>query len=346
LAAVWKDVFMTTSPPPRWSFDVSQADWVKERLDDLMAGKVSSIVPTGFEAYARILHPVETPVYGERLVRWRDVANWGGQILTARSQWLTVAMPEVKPIAPPPWKSQGPNQGSLYVDDARALMEIARQFTRAPEQCWCCIWEGFGWWSRSSYSSAGPLPPPPSPIPIEAREWPKVHTPHRDYFLYEEELGNPFMEAIELLEGHSPNLWWPSDRAWCVGTEIDFDSTYVGGSRAFIDAILKSEELEAFEVHSSDATIVDLPEWMLRVVDRTLDELLSTGRSVVQTSIGRIHFDFEHPRRLRRGAIRYEFDIDGRRGGSGESPLGKLTEDELRRQLTYRIKSGLRNLAH
>jgi hypothetical protein len=62
---------------------VSQADWVKERLDDLTAGTVSSIVRAGFDAYARILHPVETPLHGNRLVRWRDVANRGGQVLTA-----------------------------------------------------------------------------------------------------------------------------------------------------------------------------------------------------------------------------------------------------------------------
>lgn len=41
---------MTMSPTPRWSFDVVQADWVKERLDDLMAGIVSSVVPAGFDA--------------------------------------------------------------------------------------------------------------------------------------------------------------------------------------------------------------------------------------------------------------------------------------------------------
>ena len=341
---------MTMPPTPRWSFDVSQADWLTDGLDDLMARTVSSIVPAGFDAYARILHPVETPLHGDRLVRWEEVANWGGQVLTAQSQWLAIAMPECKPDHPRPWKSQGPQQGSLFVNDARSLAAIAGRFTDTPLQCWCCIWEGFGWWSRSWLVAPGQLAPPspPSPIPIEAKDSPKVHTRYRDYFLYEESLETPssFVEAIEILEGHSPNLWWPSDHSWCVGTEIDLDSTYVGGSKLFIDAILQCEELEAFGVGSTDSTSADLPDWMVRVVGRTVDELLSSGRAEVETSIGRIHYELERPSRLHRGLFRYEIDSDGDRGGSGQSPLGNGSDDDLRRQLDFQVGYGLRSVAN
>ncbi|HUZ42273.1 MAG TPA: hypothetical protein VMU68_12895 [Acidimicrobiales bacterium] len=341
---------MTMPRAPRWSFDVSQADWVKDGLDDLTTGTVSSIVPAGFDAYARILHPVETPLNGDRLVRWEEVADWGGQVLTAQSQWLAIAMPEVKPDQPRPWRSQGPQQGSLFANDARSLAAIAGRFTDTPHHCWCCIWEGFGWWSRSWLVAPGQLapPPPPTPIPIEAKDWLKVHTRYRDYFLYEESLDTPssFVAAIEVLEGHSPNLWWPSDHVWCVGTEIDFDSTYVGGSKLFIDAILQSEELEAFEVGPRNSTSADLPEWIVRVVGRTVDELLSTGRAGVVTSIGRIHFELERPGRLHRGLFRYEIDSDGDRGGSGQSPLSKGSDVDLRRQLEFHVGYGLRSVAN
>jgi hypothetical protein len=344
----WNDESMTVFSTPQWSTDVSQAEWLKDRLDDLMAGTVSSIVPRGFEAYARILHPVETPLHGRRLVRWQDVANWGDQVLTAHSHWLAVAMPEKKPDHPRPWTSQGPKQGSLYPEDARLLAQIAGQFTETPQQCWCCIWEGFGWWSRSWLVAPGyPSPsPPPSPIPIEAKDWPKVHSGHRDYFLFEESLDTSFMEAIEALEGHSPNLWWPADLAWCVGTEIDFDSTYVGGSRPFIDSILLSEALEAFEVMATDSTFAEMPEWMVRVVGGTVDELLSTGRAEVETSIGGIHFELDRPGRLHRGLFRYEIDSDGNLGGSGQSPLSKGSDVDLRRQLEFQVGYGLRSVAN
>ena len=38
--------------------------------------------------------------------------------------------------------------------------------------------------------------------------------------------------------GDLPNIIWPDDRAWCVATEIDLDSTYLGGSMELIEAVL------------------------------------------------------------------------------------------------------------
>ncbi|MDH6678082.1 hypothetical protein M2284_002285 [Rhodococcus sp. LBL1] len=52
--------------------------------------------------------------------------------------------------------------------------------------------------------------------------------------------------------GYSANLWWPDDHTWCVATDIDHMSTYVGGSVACIDAILTDPRLEAFPVPDTD----------------------------------------------------------------------------------------------
>ncbi len=46
----------------------------------------------------------------------------------------------------------------------------------------------------------------------------------------------------------SPSAWWPDDRAWMVVTEVDGFTTYVGGTRDAIDAILTSSDLESIEV--------------------------------------------------------------------------------------------------
>src|SRR5690349_23203664 len=42
------------------------------------------------------------------------------------------------------------------------------------------------------------------------------------------------------------NLWWPDDRAWCVVTDIDLTSTYVGGSAGCIGELLAHTGLEAW----------------------------------------------------------------------------------------------------
>ena len=73
--------------------------------------------------------------------------------------------------------------------------------------------------------------------------------------------------AIRTSLCHAPrfqtaNLWWPDDRAWCVATEIDFMSTYVGGSRRCVQALVDHRGLEAMLVEPGDGITwaSDLPE--------------------------------------------------------------------------------------
>ena len=40
-----------------YTAEVSRGDWVRERLGDWMT--IAVVVPQGFEAYARVLHPIE-----------------------------------------------------------------------------------------------------------------------------------------------------------------------------------------------------------------------------------------------------------------------------------------------
>jgi hypothetical protein len=48
--------------------------------------------------------------------------------------------------------------------------------------------------------------------------------------------------------GPTPNILWPLDRSWFLATEIDFDSTIVGGARDLVGDILSNPQLEAAEV--------------------------------------------------------------------------------------------------
>jgi hypothetical protein len=74
------------SDAPRWSGDVHQADWIAPRLAPWDGGTITIVVPAGFEAYARVLHPAETPGNGDHLVRWADVAAWSGMPLREDAQ--------------------------------------------------------------------------------------------------------------------------------------------------------------------------------------------------------------------------------------------------------------------
>jgi hypothetical protein len=138
------------SDAPRWSSDVRQAGWIAPRLASWEGGHtIAIVVPAGFEAYARVLHPAESPDSGDRLVRWADVAAWSGMPLRGDAQFHSVALPPAAPGGPRPYGGQGPREGSLFPGDAEAVAAIARDWTATPEDCWFCVWDGFGWDART-----------------------------------------------------------------------------------------------------------------------------------------------------------------------------------------------------
>jgi hypothetical protein len=192
-----RDTAGVDSNAPRWSSDVRQSDWIAPRLAPWEGDYTTTVVvPAGFEAYTRVLHPAEVPEHGGRLVRWAEVAAWSGMPVRQDAQFHSIALPRTAPSEPPPYHGQGPRDGSLYVPDAEVLAGILRDWTAAPEDCWFCVWDGYGWESASSFFFAAAsaetgqppetvAPPKRDPVPRPVREAPRVQLPHRGYLLYQ-----------------------------------------------------------------------------------------------------------------------------------------------------------------
>jgi hypothetical protein len=240
---------------------VEAADWIPGRLNGF-AKNVGSIVPKGFEAYARIFHPgTERPGEHEAPtveVRWAEVAARSGKIAHAEMQFHAIAPPPIDRwygLEPAVFE---PRRGILSPGQAAALVELLSQHTATPTACWLCLWEGYGYntamWMTAVRASREHRPPPPHELqPPSAAQFgellkrrKRVSLPGRDYLLFE----GPVAQAQGWQDG--PNLWWPQDRAWCVASEIDFPYTYVGGSKALIDDILGHPDLEALPATVDD----------------------------------------------------------------------------------------------
>jgi hypothetical protein len=341
------------SNAPRWSSDVHQADWIAPRLTPWKDEyTITIVVPGGFEAYARVLHPAETPDNGDRLVRWADVAAWSGMPLRKDAQFHSVALPPTAPSGPPPYHSQGPQQGSLYVPDAEVLAAILRDWTATPEDCWFCVWDGFGWDTASTYAAFTQTGHPPEiteeprrdPVPGPVREGPRVHLPHRDYFLY----CGPAEAATTLASldgtwGQCPNIWWPADRAWCVASEIDLQWTYVGGPRGLIDAILADDRIEALPAAPSDP-VSRVEDWVTAWADQLAEGLMARGAASLSTPRGSVDARLRRPHGIRKGELRIE--VAGR-GGSGNSVRPGLRGDDekLRREVLDYLTFAVLDLA-
>lgn len=234
--------------------DPSPADWVANGVGPFGSG-VGSLIPGGYVAYARILHPAVSS--GGMPVRWDTVAAWSGRIVHPRAQFEAVARPRPSvPIEPAPFDLPPP-VGRLPEAILAGLCDVLATHTGTPGRCWFCIWDGYGWIAGSTSSdmlgSATPVPPAFDRATIEA---PRVRLPEREYLLFE----GPLHAVSEmgwwlngrLVSPQSPNLFWPDDRAWCVATEIDLDSTFIGGSVALIDAVLGDTRWEAWQAQRTD----------------------------------------------------------------------------------------------
>ncbi len=229
--------------PPNLTFltDVSPGRWVEESFPFAFAS-VSALVPGGYAAYARLLHPAWDALFEP--VRWSTVAGWSGRVYHPRMAFEGISSPASgHGMGSPPWH-EDPNHGSLDEEVMVELLPLLAQFTGAPDQCYFGVWEGYGQYSGgttllTSDESGRPLPPP-----RDVGRARRIRGCGRNYLLYTGELKD-ITGLYTNFRSKPPNIWWPADRAWFVATDIDLDSTYIGAGQECIDALLRHPALEA-----------------------------------------------------------------------------------------------------
>lgn len=283
----------------RWTDDVARGEWIRERVHGW--GHVGGVVPRGFQAYARILHPV-TAYHGDETAQWRwaEVAARVGRAMHPLVQSQRLFGPEPAHLEfPDGWSPSMPDEGRLAPELLARLAGHLRAY-RGDKAVTLGIWDGWGeingssspmliwapepgepWWQRWQVRVLRPFlhrrvrrehqsEQSTSVDPAIARAVERtdgyagpllLRLPGRDYVLLSASLAElidpawPWAAGIGWhgsFAGPMPALIWPDDHSWCVATEIDFDSTLVGGSRALVDAILADEVFEAFEVGPDD----------------------------------------------------------------------------------------------
>ncbi|MEX0874146.1 MAG: hypothetical protein WD646_05445 [Actinomycetota bacterium] len=161
-----------------------------------------------------------------------------------------------------------PCEGRLDRTEATLLVNVLREQTSTAADCWLAIWHGHGeltgaigslylaqrglrGWLHRRKQRRQRIDPPPGLT--EART---VSLPSREYYLYRGAID--VVPRFEFMPNslQTPNMWWPQDRAWFVGTEIDFDSTLVACGGTCAQALLGSD-LEALEVSPEDRLDID-----------------------------------------------------------------------------------------
>jgi hypothetical protein len=216
--------------------DKDPADWIVAGLTTF-GSTVVGLVPDRFPAYVRVLHPAyrldpeSAEAWPDQPVSWAEIAAANGttphagmQLPAITGSYRYLHKPQSGVYDRPPL------EGSLPSELVSSLVELLGRHTQTPESCWFAIWNGFG------------------SMPEHVRHAPLFNVPARAYLLFH----GPIDAARENVLGwqQSPNIWWPDDRAWCVATEIDLNSTYIGCRNDCRDDLLASP-LEVFQIDAS-----------------------------------------------------------------------------------------------
>lgn len=211
----------------RYVQDVGSAAWIRARLHPF-AKDVGSVVPQGFEDYARVFHPAGRD--GET-VTWRTIAEANGRRVHAEMQFGNIAGSWHESSHPDVW-TKAPRAGTLGPELAHALVGILLRRTTTPDRCWFAVWDGWGGFNPGT---------------------PCFELPQRCYFLAIGRVDDAATSVrFDTSFYQSASMWWPDDRAWFVATEIDLAYTYVGGTKACIDELLAHPHIEALRARLSD----------------------------------------------------------------------------------------------
>jgi hypothetical protein len=244
------------------------ASWIGEKLASTL-GVVGSLIPVGYESYVRIFHPVEDP--NGNAVSWSQIADEARLPFSSTLQWDALATKASKSritsVSSDLWE---PERGSLDSSVFDSIGTVLRAFTPRPSRCFYGLWNGRTE-ARSEARAEGAANSPPVGI-RSLKATPDIQGPvfepwassGRQYLLLEGSMVcartlKTFM-GMDQLSWMSPQFMWPQDQTWCLVTDIDFDSTLVGGSAAVAEALTSVPVVEALPISVNASLSLPVPE--------------------------------------------------------------------------------------
>jgi hypothetical protein len=165
----------------------------------------------------------------------------------------------------PAYEGQSENdveiEGHAPSEDAQlhAVLEVLTRHTRTPDDCYFCLWDGWGSdiegddgeriLDRQSGTPRRQRRIAPA-FPSSVLHGPKVVVPNRSYFLFRGAASDfEHWGAAEMWPGQSrlhmpaPAFIWPADHAWCIANDVDPHWAGIGAEVSAIDQLLADPQL-------------------------------------------------------------------------------------------------------
>ena len=220
------------------------ADWIPSKLLPLNreAGyKVGNAIPSGYDKYLRILHPVEG--YGGQRLTWKQIASLNQKVLYPLTQFDELA------TTPGGEQLQERPIPGVLVDIALTPLINALSNTREDQNvdCMFAYWRGWGTLAANLQALTGLRT-----WTSESESSAHISISKREYVL----LSGPIQALNRKFEGPglrlTPQLWWPEDRRWFVSTDIDLEFTLIGADFSMASMLDEVLDLEVNEVKWED----------------------------------------------------------------------------------------------
>jgi hypothetical protein len=249
-------------PEARPAADVHAADWIVQGVRDFGCG-VGSLVPAVFDRYARVFHPASRDsLIGDESVevRWAEVADANDRIMHPAAEWGSLTGSWQLQSQDCVWDHK-PLCGQLPRKLGNRLATILAPHAGEAGPCYFGVWDGWGEPSLAFMFRQGT--PENLRRDLEERARERAERRIAAWFGLLEQAHKFSLPGrrMHLLEGpldvlawfydryrEPPSIWWPRTRAWCIATDIDLMSTYVGGSAETVQALLDDEQIEALAV--------------------------------------------------------------------------------------------------
>lgn len=254
-------------------------------MDNAPLTTIFDLIPPGFAAYARVFHPVERdrpatekswigldpheylhngPVTGNEIeyesCSWATAAQAFGTHMHPQAQYprLTKQDPHnMEPkLATDGWRYSQPRTGNLTSLTLGVLASVLANYTTTPNSGVAAIWEGYG---RLIDSGRGSKEPGTGVLPREIALGPRLSLDGGtwNYFLFGAG-ASAFVEDSWLgrspwIDTHfeqSPTYLWPDDQSWALHTNVDLDSSIIGGSQELINQLLQTPGVEVLPLHT------------------------------------------------------------------------------------------------
>lgn len=208
----------------RWEPDVARGAWLGERVVE-QAGDMHIAVPRGFEAYARVFHPIEAdlPVgatwadvaragrvwssgFERRAASWTEVAEASGATVHPLMQWGAITQGGLETasavglVGAAGWRYGEPIPGTPGAEVVALLARVLAEHTSTPAAGVAAVWEGWGGLFAGdpgravlSFTSTDEAigtrlrtaVTPPGPLGSDIRLGPRLSLPWRDHVLFD-----------------------------------------------------------------------------------------------------------------------------------------------------------------